>query len=228
MNDWAIFVEYVPWFLDRDATVEIGAQRKMGPLSPLLPTIFPTLAELLEMASLTEVSINGSRFELLAWDSHDGDRLGWLCQPPSANALRDLHEDHRTLLVSFGGVVERFNEPSGTWLMNLNDALTEREASHDASFIRDYIWAFENVGLTLPIEPTAYYSIAREANGNTTFCHRASGEVLMFATDHCFKHLTKLEGCPAFTLYRVNGASTFRDWVNAVASQWLNHVARFA
>ncbi len=106
--------------------------------------------------------------------------------------------------------------------------LTEREASHDASFIQDYKWAFEDADLTLPIEPSEYYSIAREANGNATLCHRVSGQVLMFAPDHCFDNLTELEGCPEYTLYRINGAATFRDWVNAIAVQWLGHTGRSA
>jgi hypothetical protein len=226
MSDWAAFVEAVPWFLDRDAAVEVGTRRKTRPLSPLAATLFPHLAELLAMASVTDVSVNGGRYELLAWDSSDGDRLGWLCLPPSANAPQNLHEDHRNLLVFFGGIVERFNEPEDTWLLNLNDALTEREASPDASFIEDYKWAFEDAGLTLPIEPSEYYSIAREANGNATLCHRVSGQVLMFAPDHCFEHLAELEGCPQYTLYRINGAATFRDWVNAFAVQWLAHARR--
>jgi hypothetical protein len=110
--------------------------------------------------------------------------------------------------------------------LNLNDALTEREASHDASFIKDYRWAFED--LVLPIEPREYYSIAREANGNVTLCHRASGQVLMFAPDHSFDYLTELDGCPPYTLYTINGTGTFRDWVDAVAVQWLDHAERSA
>jgi hypothetical protein len=226
MSDWAAFADAVPWFLDQDAAVEVAALGRRRALSPLPATLFPHLAKLLAMASVTDVSVNGTRYELLGWDSPRGDRLGWLCLPPSAHAPQTLHEDHRNLLASFGGIVERFNEPKDTWLLNLNDALTEREASRDASFIQEYKWAFEDAGLTLPIDPSEYYSIAREANGNATLCHRVSGQVLMFAPDHSFDHLTELEGCPDYTLYRINGAATFRDWVNAVAVQWLGHARR--
>ncbi len=149
--------------------------------------------------------------------------MGWLSLPPSADPPRSLFAEHRELLASFGGVVERFNEPEDTWLLNLNDALTEREACHDASFIQRYSWAFEDSALTIPIHPTDYYSVAREANGNTTICHRSSGELLMFAPDHCFRHLVKLEGCPEYTLYRLTGAPFFRNWVNTIALQWLAH-----
>jgi hypothetical protein len=228
MSDWAAFNEAVPWFINRDAAVQIATRRKTRMLSPLPAALFPPLAELLAMAAATDISVNGTRYELLAWDSSDGDRFGWLCLPPSANAPRHLHEDHRKLLACFGGIVERFNEPEDTWMLNLNDALTEREAAHDASFIQDYNWAFEDAGLKLPIEPSEYYSIAREANGNTTLCHRVSGQVLMFAPDHSFDHLTEMEGCPKYTLYRIQGAGTFRDWVNGVAVQWLAHAGKSA
>jgi hypothetical protein len=228
MSDWAAFTEAVPWFLNRDAALAVARRRESRALSSIAATLFPQLAELLSMASVTDVSVNGARYDLLAWDSSEGDRLGWLCLPPSANAPDNLHADHRKLLASFGGIIERFNEPEDTWLLNLNDALTEREASHGASFIQDYLWAFEHGGLTLPIEPSEYYTIAREANGNATICHRVSGQVLMFAADHSFDHLTALEGCPEYTLYRINGAATFCEWVNAVALQWLGHAGRSA
>jgi hypothetical protein len=226
ISDWAVFTEAVPCFLDRSAVVEVTTRRTTGALSELAATLFPHLADLLAKAAVTDVSVNGRRYELLAWDSPDGDRLGWLCLPPSEDVPSNLHDDHKKLLACFGGIVERFNEPEDTWLLNLNDALTEREASHDASFIHDYSWA--DAGLTLPIEPSEYYSIASEANGNETICHRVTGHVLMFAQDHCFDHLTKLEGCPEYTLYRINGADSFRDWVNMVALQWLDHAGRSA
>src|ERR1700722_8153090 len=101
--------------------------------------------------------------------------------------------------------------------------LTEREGTRDGTLLQDFKWAFDDAGLALPIEPIEYYSIAREANGNATLCHRVSGQLLMFAPDHCFEHLTELEGCPEYTLYTINGAGTFCDWVNAVALQWLAH-----
>lgn len=225
MNDWENFLAAVPWFVDRAAAVELFRQHEPRRLAPSSVQLFPSLAKLLATALRTDVSVNGARYELLAWDSHDGDRFGWLCEPPARIVPNNLHEDHRALLASFGGIVERFNEPEDTWLLNLNVALTKREAAHDASFIENYMWAFEDAGLTLPIDPSNYYSIAREANGNTTLCHRESGHVLLFAPDHCFTHLTKLEGCPEYTLYEISGAATFRDWVNAVAAQWLSHAA---
>lgn len=224
MTDWEVFVEDVPWFVDDGAKVNVPSSFRGLPLSSEVQSRFPNLARLLECAEVTPVSIDDAAYHLLAWDGREGYRIGWLCFPPSSNGMNDIHDDHQELLKCFGGVVERFNEPGETWLLNHNDALTQREAKHDGSILDQYMWAFEDEGLSLPISLTEYYSIAREANGNMTFCHRTSGQVILFAPDHAFDHVTELDGCPKYTLYTINGVTSFRDWVEAVASQWLNNI----
>ena len=123
------------------------------------------------------------------------------------------------MLQSFGGILERANEPETCWLLNQNEVLTEREAGHDASFLEDYSWAFDCVPGGIPIQLKEYYSIAREANGNETICHRTSGAVLLFAPDHSFTHVKPFAGCPAYTLYTLDGTLSFVDWVNKIAQQ---------
>jgi hypothetical protein len=144
----------------------------------------------------------------------DGFRL---CRRPIH--LSSRHRDHRVLLTSFGGIVERSNEPE-SWIINHNDVLTEREAQHDATFIRAYAWAFEEKSGEIPIHLEQFYSIAVEANRNTTLCHRLSGEIVLFAPDHGFDYVEPFPGCPDYTLYRLVGAPRFCDWVNTVARQW--------
>src|ERR1700752_3136335 len=114
MSDWAAFTESVPWFLDRNAAVELSSSRKSRELSSVAATLFPQLGRLMAEALVTDVAVNGVRYELLAWDSPNGDRMGWLCLPPLKSAPRNLHDDHRKLLGTFGGIVERFNEPEDT------------------------------------------------------------------------------------------------------------------
>jgi hypothetical protein len=223
MNDWIEFTKSVPWFLKSDAVVEVSTPQKSTVLSPTVAALFPSLAKLIAAASSIDVSVNSECYELLGWDSIDGGRMGWLCRPASEKPPENLYCQHRELLSSFGGIVERFNEPE-TWLSNLNDALTEKEASHDGGFIRDIPWVFDDGASKLPIDPIEYYSIAGEANGNATFCHRVNGRIIMLAQDHYFRHLTVLEGCPEHSLYTINGIKTFRDWVNAVARQWLERI----
>jgi hypothetical protein len=225
MNDWNAFTQSVPWFANGASGAEVSESRNAYGLSSKNEKLFPKLAELLERATVTDVSLKNGRYHLLAWGSSDQRRMGWLCLLPSQETPNNLYSDHKLLLKDFGGIVERFDEPEHTWLLNLNEALTQKEASYDGSCVEAYQWAFDDAGLELPIQPKDYYSIAREANGNMTLCHRVNGHVLMFAPDHSFEHLTPLKGCPEYTLYEIEGAATFRDWVNAVARQWLAHLA---
>lgn len=46
----------------------------------------------------------------------------------------------------------------------------------------------------------------------------------MYAHDHCFEHITQVEGCPEYTFYTINDCPDFRGWVETVARQWLKHV----
>ena len=226
MNDWDVFVDSVPWFLDANAEVRVSESCAGFQLPPSVAVLFPALASLLAQSHVTTVSVNDVPHQLLAWDDADGSRNGWLCLPPNCDVPANIHPNHAELLHSFGGIIERFNEPEDTCLLNHSDALTGREASHDASFIMDYIWAFEDAGVDLPIRPSDYYSLAREANGNTTLCHRTTGQVVLFAPDHAFDFVVPFDGCPEYTLYKINGIVTLNDWVETVARQWLSHTTK--
>jgi hypothetical protein len=144
----------------------------------------------------------------------------WLSPAPPANPPTSLYADHQTLLASFGGIVERSNEPTW-WILNHNDALTQREASYDSRLIAHDAW-WES--LKIPIDLTQFYSIAQEANGNTTLCHRVSGEVVLYAHDHAFHHVEVLPGCPDYTFYRFVGAGHFKEWVDTISRQWYDWV----
>jgi hypothetical protein len=79
MSDWTEFTEAVPWFLNDDAVVKVGKRRAPRGFSPAAAKLFPRLAELLAMGSVTDVSVDGIAYELVAWNSFGGDRFGWLC-----------------------------------------------------------------------------------------------------------------------------------------------------
>ena len=217
---WERFLEAVPWLVPDDQDAEVGATEPPGgwtAASAEFATLFPELEGLLRKAFATPVAFGGNRYRLLSWPLGDGESCAWLSPLPSPAPFASLHADHRVLLGSFGGIVERSNEPSW-WLLNHNDVLTEEEARHDGTFVRDYGWELEESRLPGRLED--FYSIAREANGNTTLCHRASGEVILVAPDHSFDYVQPLPNCPAYTLYALRGARSFREWVGAVASQW--------
>ena len=217
---WEQFSAAVPWFLDEGQVAEVRGSAPPGTwtlTSADFARLFPQVQRLLQGAFVTPLQVTGTRYQLFSWALADGEDCAWLSPSPSADPPSGLHPDHRTLLESFGGIVERSNEPMW-WILNHNEVLTEREARYDGTFIRDYASAFEEE--RIPIEMEQFYSIAREANGNTTLGHRVSGAVILFAPDHSFDYVQPLAGCPEYTLYRIPGAPTFREWVDRVARQW--------
>jgi hypothetical protein len=187
--------------------------------------LFPALERLLKKALVTALAIDDARYQLFSWQRRDGEDCAWLSPVPCAQAPSSVHQDHRSLLTSFGGIIERSNEPEDTWLLNHTAVLTERAAGRDASFINEYKWAFDDAGIQIPIVLTEFYSIAEEANGNTTLCHRLTGEVMLFAPDHNFEHIVPLPKCPEYSLYRIPGATSFSSWVASVANQWLESIS---
>jgi hypothetical protein len=221
-DHWQQFVDDVPWFVDG---MQIREARSMPrgswrPRSNEFSGLFPELTRLLASSFVTNVVTTDGAYVLHSWEAEDGNARSWLCPPPHDRAPGDPYPAHRVLLESFGGVVERSNELEESWLLNHNAVLTAEEAGHDATFIEAYAWAFSDIPGGIPIDLRGYYSIAREANGNTTLCNRTTGEVLLFAPDHSFDHIVPLEGCPDYSLYRIPSAPTFEAWVAAVSRQW--------
>ena len=226
-SDWEVLAESEPWAVPRgnvsvlDRTSDLGA---WAPRSREFSRLFPVLTRLLSRSRITPLTISGYPWTLFSWGDPAGELSGWLSPAPSESPLENAFVHHRVLLQSFGGVTERFNDAESTWLLSHIDALTMESAQSDASFIADYDWIFEQHGVPIPIDLEAYYCIAREANGNSTLCHRKTGEVLLFASDHDFDHIEPLEGCPEYSLYRIREVKTFTDWVEKIATQWVEVV----
>jgi hypothetical protein len=220
---WASFLDDVPWFLDPGETAHPGDTEPPGawaPQSPAFARLFPQFTAALSKAHVTPVSSTRGDFLLFGWPRGSGLLHAWLSPRPGVSDPDALHPEHRILLTAFGGIVERANEGEW-WLLNHEDALTEREARNDGTFIREYADLFGKGAHGIPIDLKQFYSIAREANGNTTLCHRVTGEVVLFAPDHDFSHVEIYPGCPPYTLYRLPDAPHFSAWVETVAGQWL-------
>ena len=221
-SDWDAFRETSFWNAPRRAKVDVGSPQRAAALGDSVAGRFPSFAKLLAAARVTPVSIDGNVNYLYGWTTPEDVSLGWLSPPPidaMDAAAAPFCDDHRVLAASFGGIGERWNEPETTWLLNLHGALTTGLAREPVD-LSGYEWAFKTDD-RMPINATDWYTIALEANGNLTICHRYTGELLRCATDHSSNYLVPLEGCPDYTLYRIRGAPTFTTWVERVAMQWL-------
>jgi hypothetical protein len=206
---------------EQGEAAKVGEAQPPGswhPESAEFTVLFPAMAQLFSKASVSAVEMDGRKHQLISWQQSDAEMAGWLCPTP-VSAPSTLFQEHNILLKSFGGIIEYVGAPPNTWIMSHDQVLTLKAAEQDARLIKDYEWAFE--GSPVPIDLDQFYAIAIEANGNTTLCHRITGEVVLFAPDHAFNHVLPYPGCPEYTLYNIEGGRDFRSWVNAVASQWL-------
>lgn len=205
---------------------EVGPPQAPGawkPRSRNFGEFFPVLENLLARAFVTDLQLNKERFILFSWNRQDGGFASWL-SPLPVMTDQPLFTQHRTLLESFGGIEESSNPPYGAWTNNQNALFTEEDARIDASFIEQWR-SFFGAEQKIPIHLPDFYVIATEANANRTICHRESGDVLLFATDHAFDFVSEYPGCPEYTLYRINRAHNFSDWTNCIAQQWLDAIA---
>jgi len=222
LRDWEDFKNDVSWFVKEGDIVEVGETKlaKDGVYKPskAYKNTFLLFDELIYNARITDINFNGKKYYLYGWTDKKEKSFGWLCKLPSKKVDNKLGEDHKLLLSCFGGIVETWNEIDGSWLCNLNSALTEEESNIGfgdwESFIHEI--CFEE-GVEEYIDPEDYISFAFEANGNLTMYNRLSGDVIMLAPDHCFDYITPLDGYPEYTLYRINNCKDFICWVEKVA-----------
>ncbi|RJE18835.1 hypothetical protein PHISCL_08836 [Aspergillus sclerotialis] len=215
MRDWDHFVKNNVYFLrDRD-TVTVGEEQPWtrGAVDGL-----PHLSALLASATLTPVSISGKEYELLAWGPQSS-RRGWLCNPPLDAGQRQeqehqVHPIHRNFWTVCGGIVEQFNtKPNSRWLCH-NQILTVAATETSIGDMLDaYAWAWEDKGLTIPINADEYYVVAVEANMNVTLAHRKTGRVILFAPDTDSIGITILPGCPDRSLYTFDDAPDLETWI---------------
>lgn len=226
MDDLSLFIAEAPWFATDEPPNIVGFSHLRQPFTAVLAQSFPSLSRLLSLATVTDILSGGESYELLAWDFAGDQRGGWLCPSPAARPSTDLFLAHQHLVREFGGISELFNGPD-TWLSNHEEALKNNPPHCDATFIEHFAELLDE-GTVWPIDQKDFYAIATEANGNTTLCHRLTGDVVLWAPDHDFDHIVTLAGLPEYTLYRINGAPTFNNWVEAIAEQWLDAITTSA
>ncbi|MGH2317964.1 hypothetical protein ACRC6Q_09350 [Planococcus sp. SE5232] len=78
----------------------------------------------------------------------------------------------------------------------------------------------------MEIEPEDFNSFAFEANGKVTMYHKQTGKVLMYASDLFSDFITPYKNYPEYTLYQITNCRTFKEWVETVSIQWINHLER--
>jgi hypothetical protein len=109
--------------------------------------------------------------------------------------------------------VERFGEP-WSWWMNQKAVLAATAArSSVARVLDEYGWIWRGAGLKVPIDPTEYYPVAVEANGDVTLVHRENGRIVLFAPDHSYPRVRPFPGCPPRSLLTIDDLPDLASWL---------------
>jgi hypothetical protein len=227
-RDWHDFVEECSWFnYDNELISLDGPYRSLDKVfraSDQFRERFPQLTSLLSNARVTLVSKGDRQYQLYGWTTHEDRSAGWLCPLPSTAAAMPafLHPDHQLVLRSFGGIVESWNIPDESWLLNLNSALCKETTQVGIGGWEDYyLQECASEGVQPLINPADYVSFAFEANGNMTAYHRQSAALVLFAHDHAFDYVIPVEGAPELTFYRIRDCPTLHAWIETVAQRQL-------
>ncbi len=194
---------------------------------------FPFMTELLGKARRTKVKNGGNVYDLFGWTARDGSSLEWLC--PEAGLRQNkpfLHNDHRVLLQSFGGIREYWSIYEYHWLLNWYWILCENESclsfppgvSGWENGWRDYYRDLCAQEWVEPIvEGSDYVTFGAEANANLLLYHRETSEVLMFIRDGAPTQATPLQqskSCIDLPFHTVDRCPDLVSWVEALARDW--------
>lgn len=224
--DLTAFINDISWFFQENDTVEI--EEKSFELSEDFKLIFPKLTRLIDGARKTHLQINNVPHILFAWNNTDGEIFGWLNKMERLESLPDqLSKEHRLLLQNIGGIQESFNQPEDSLTNNQNFMFIGSKCNRGIGAWDEFYKEVCNEEKIQPLNHSHLIRFVEEANGNITLYDSTSNEVLLFASDHCFDHVTPLAGQPEYTFYQYESIATFTDYVEQLAHEWTMENASF-
>lgn len=231
-NDFENFKQEVSWLIGQNDSVEIRPVISKT-FSPEFISTFPTLYQLLQQSgSILGVDIvtsknKKSNYYLYTWTDRDGLKCGWLCKAEHIHSEIDVLSEHQLLLDEMGGISEtyhHFDTETEMLTDNQNFIFIKSELTKglgDWNDLYEQVCTDENVK---QMDTTDLICFAVEANGNEVFYDPNTKQVFLFASDHSFENVEVLNGQAEYTFYTINGVTTFVDYVETLAGQWLENV----
>ncbi|MES2112947.1 MAG: hypothetical protein V4577_29630 [Bacteroidota bacterium] len=222
-EDFEEFKIDISWFVK--ATDKVSIKQSKIDLSSDFETTFPSMAGLVKRARVLDVIINDAPYRLLSWDGADNKSCGWLCQlePSEVSDLLILPE-HQLLLDNIGGIKESYNEPEDVFTNNQSFLFIKSQCEPGLGYSQVY---YDDMCRDLDIDclpENDLVTFVEEANGARTLYNISTKQVYLFSHDHCFDYVTFLKGQPEYTYHLINGVTTFRDYVETLAQQWIAHI----
>ena len=216
------FFECVTWKFN-DSDIKSVTEVEFD-LSSDFKSIYPTLSLLIKKAMIFEILLNSEmKFHLLGWEN-DNEIGGWLCQNckniKTGNHYLDiLKQELGTIVESWG-----FEKLREDFICNMNEVLIDNIHYGIGEFYDYFAEACKYENKHPDIELDNYIVIAEEANGNLTLCDKENGDIVLFASDHCFDYVTVYNDCPEYTFYKIKDVENIIDYFEIVGSQWLNYL----
>jgi len=223
-EDFEEFKGDITWFIK--ATDRVSIKQSKIDLSSDFEATFPSLARLVKQARVLSITINDGTYRMLSWNRKDNKPCGWLCQleSPGVSDLAILPE-HQLLLNNIGGIRESYNPPDDDiFTNNQNFLFIKSECEQGLGYSQVY---YDDMCRDLDIDRLPEDNLVmfvEEANGARTLYDLLTKQVYLFSHDHCFNYVTFLEGQPEYTYHLINGVTTFRDYVETLAQQWIAHI----
>jgi hypothetical protein len=220
-NDFRIFQDEVSWFIKPFSNVQLkeGDAR----LSIEFEDTFPKLTSLIKKARVTVVVIDQAEYLLFAWDTKQNLICGWLNEiEESESYFCEMIPEHELLIRIIGGMREAFNQPGNSFTNNQNFMFLGTECSRgigDWDIYYNMMCEDEN---RIPIDFSNLLVFAEEANGALTMYNPFTKRVLLFSHDHSFENVNFMEDQPQYTFHTFKGVGTFVDYVEELATQWLD------
>lgn len=224
-SDFEDFKSDITWFVKPSDRVELLETEKNFSLTKDFQATFPNLTKLIQKSRVLSLTINNQPYKLFSWTTKDNKSCGWLnkIEADTKNEIK-LLEEHKLLLKEIGGIQESYNQPEPSLYNNQNFLFIESECTKGIGGWDDYYEMMCEEENKLPIDFKDFVCFVREANGDVTLYDPESKYVMLFAHDHSFDNVEFLNDQPEYTFHKINGISTFTDYVEMLANEWDNKI----
>jgi len=225
------FQNQVSWFNHQNKPLETYEISSYD-LTTTFKTTFPELTRLIDASFKTGIEMDGKSMILFTWEL-DHVISGWMCQLDSPRV--ELIAEHRILIDNIGGIIESFNGPTSVDIdgRHYNTALHLNQyfmfvgsmcSDHtDCDWYAPYLdWCNKIHANPIDISNAVFFT--REANGDNFFYDRTTKEVKLFAHDTGYQYVDPEPDQPERSLYTINGLTTFDEFVELLAKQWLSYL----
>lgn len=196
-------------------------------LSAEFLSTFPTLAALLNCASVIDFTLNNNqRFRQYIWAIAGNNTCGWLCQLEHVIPQDKLFlPEHILLVKNMGGVIHKWGDVDETLLSAKNFMFVLQDSFNGLDDEDNYLQNCKTEGYA-PIDMSNLITFAMDANGDCTFYNKNTKAVFLYAHDgYSDLDITLVEGQPEYSIYTYTNIKTFSDYVELLAKQMQQIIA---